>query len=181
MSRLNVVNPATATGDTKAMFDGVNSLFGVVPNFIRVMANSPNTLNGFLGLHAALGRGSIGGQTTERIALAISEDNSCEYCVAAHTALAKGAGLSDNEIDANRKGTSIDPKAAAAVAFAKALVENRGNVTSAEFDAVRKAGHSDGEIVEIIAHVALNTLLNYLGKTGSIDIDFPRVPLLKTA
>ena len=60
-------------------------------------------------------------------------------------------------------------------------MENRGNVTSAEFDAVRKAGHSDGEIVEIIAHVALNTLLNYLGKTGLIDIDFPRVPLLKTA
>lgn len=181
MSRLKVINPTTATGDTKMLFDRVSELFGVVPNFARVMANSPSALNGFLGLHGALSRGNIDGKTIERIALAISEDNSCEYCVSAHSALAKGVGLSDKEIDANRKGSSADPKAAAAVVFAKALVENQGEATAGELDSLRKAGHSDGEIVEIIAHVALNVLLNYLGKVGSFDIDFPRMPLLKTA
>lgn len=75
----------------------------------------------------------------------------------------------------NRRGSSADAKAAAAVAFAKALNDHTGEVTPAEFHAVHEAGLSDAEIVEIIAVVALNVFTNLIGKSTGIDIDFPTV------
>jgi alkylhydroperoxidase family enzyme len=75
----------------------------------------------------------------------------------------------------NRKGASGEPKAAAAVAFAKALNGSMGEVTTAEVDAARTAGLSDGELVEIIAVVALTVFTNLLGKASRVDIDFPKV------
>ncbi len=80
-------------------------------------------------------------------------------------------------MEANRAGTSKDAKAAAAVAFAKALNDNLGEVTQAELDAVRQAGYGDAEIVEIITHVGMNILTNLIGKASRVDIDFPKVSL----
>ncbi len=77
----------------------------------------------------------------------------------------------------NRKGTSGDRKAAATVAFAKGLNTNMGEVTSAEFESASAAGLSDGEIVEVIAVVAINIFLNLLGKSTKVEIDFPKVDL----
>ena len=154
---------------------------GVVPNFIRALANFPAALDSFLGLFKLAHDGDLEPLTRERIALAVAEQNSCQHCVSAHTALGRKAGLDNAEMDANRSGSSADPKAAAALAFANALVEHTGEVTQAEFDAVRDAGHSDAEIVEIIAHVALNTFTNILGKATQIDIDFPEVQLRAAA
>ena len=111
----------------------------------------------------------------------IAQGNSCEYCLSAHTAIGRKAGLNNAEIDANRKGSSHDAKAAAAVSFAKALNDNLGDVTQAEFNAVREAGYSDGEIVEIITHVGMNILTNLLGKATHVDIDFPKVSLNEQA
>jgi alkylhydroperoxidase family enzyme len=78
----------------------------------------------------------------------------------------------------NRQGHSGDARAAAIVAFARALNDNLGEVTAAEFDAARTAGLTDGEIVEIITVVALNVFTNILGKATRVDIDFPKVALL---
>lgn len=178
MSRINAVDPKTATGEAKALLDAVQGQLGVVPNFIRVLAHSPKALSGFLGLYGALGGAAIDKATQERIALALAESNGCQYCVSAHTAIGRRAGLSNDEMLLNRQGSSVDTKAAAAVAFAKALNDNAGEVTTAEFEAVRGAGFSDAEIVEIIAVVALNVFTNILGKSTRVDIDFPRVPLL---
>lgn len=113
----------------------------------------------------------------KRIALAVAQQNSCEYCVSAHTALGRKVGLSTSEIAANRAGSSEDSKAAAAVTFARALVEHQGEVTNAELAAIRVAGYSDAEIVEIITHVGMNILTNILGKASRVDIDFPKVDL----
>lgn len=181
MSRLPIIDPQTATGEARPMLDAVRNALGTVPNFIRVLANSPAALEGFLGLHAIAGKGALDPRTRERIALAVAEQNSCQYCVSAHTAIGRKAGLDAAEISANRRGTSADAKAAAALAFAHALVANTGAVTGAEFEAVRKAGHADAEIVEIIAHVAMNIFTNILGKAVEIDIDFPRVELGRAA
>jgi alkylhydroperoxidase family enzyme len=81
----------------------------------------------------------------------------------------------------NRRGTSSDARAAAAVAFAKALNDNLGEVTTAELEAARRAGLSDGEIVEIIAIVALNIFTNLLGKATRVEIDFPKVELMNAS
>lgn len=181
MSRINVVDPKTATGEARELLEGVRQQLGIVPNFIRALANSPKALSAFLGLYAPLGGAAIDKATQERIALVVAEENGCQYCVSAHTAIGRGAGLSNEEMLLNRRGDSSDAKAAAAVAFAKALNEHRGEVTTGEFEAVRAAGFSDGEIVEIITLVALNVFTNLLGKSTLINIDFPEVALLASA
>lgn len=181
MARVQVVDPQTATGDSKALLDAVQAKLGVTPNFIRVLANSPKALEGFLGLYGALGSAAVDKATQERIALAVAEGNGCAYCVSAHTAIGRRAGLSNEEMALNRRGSSSDAKAAAIVAFAKALNENLGEITTAEFDAARSAGLSDGEIVEVISVVALNIFTNILGKATRVEIDFPKVELLPAA
>jgi uncharacterized peroxidase-related enzyme len=177
MARVQVVNPQTAAGEAKSLLDAVQAQLGATPNFIRVLANSAQALEGFLGLYGALGRATVDQPTQERIALAVAEGNACQYCVSAHTAIGRGAGLSNEEMALNRRGFSGDAKAAATVSFAKALNSNLGELTTAEFDAARNAGLSDGEIVEVIAVVALNLFTNILGKATRVEIDFPRVDL----
>ena len=181
MSRVPQIDPQTASGRTGELLQSVEQSLGTVPNFIRVLANSPAALNGFLGLYSVAHDGALDPLTRERIALTVAEQNACQYCVSAHTALGRKAGLDSDEMLANRDGTSSDGKAAAALAFTQALVENTGDVTRAEFDAVRNAGHSDAEIVEIITHVALNIFTNLIGKATQVDIDFPEVELRTAA
>lgn len=178
MSRINIVDPKTATGEARELLDAVQKQLGVVPNFIRALANSPKALAAFLGLYGPLGGAALDKATQERIALVVAEDNGCQYCVSAHTAIGRHAGLSNDEILLNRQGGSGEARAAAAVAFAKALNEHRGEVSTDEFEAVRAAGFSDGEIVEIITAVALNVFTNILGKSTLVSIDFPKVALL---
>lgn len=180
MSRITLVDPATATGDAKALLDAVQAKLGVTPNFIRVLANAPAALEGFLGLYTIAGKGALDAKTRERIALTVAEANSCQYCVSAHTAIGRGTGLDDGEIEAARRGASSDPKAAAALGFARALVASSGAVSTAEFAAARDA-LSEEEIVEVIAHVALNVFTNLLGKSLRLTIDFPEVALLDVA
>lgn len=177
MARVAVIDPKTATGEAKALLDAVQSGLGVVPNFVRVLANSPAALQAFLGLHGIAGAGALDAMTRERIALAVAEQNACQYCVSAHTAIGRKAGLDGDEMLANRAGRSSDGKATAALVFARALVEHTGAVTQAEVDAVRGAGHSDAEIIEIITHVAMNIFTNLLGKATQVEIDFPEVAL----
>jgi alkylhydroperoxidase family enzyme len=85
------------------------------------------------------------------------------------------ARLDAAEIAANRAGGSHDPKADAAVRFAADLVRNRGHVGEDAVRAVRQAGYDDGQLVEIVAHVALNTLTNYVNEAFATAIDFPVV------
>jgi uncharacterized peroxidase-related enzyme len=181
MARVAVIDPRTATGEARQQLDAVQSRLGMVPNFIRVLANSPVALNAFLGIHAIAGAGSLDPKTRQRIALAVAEQNACQYCVSAHTAIGRKLGLDNQEMLANRTGRSSDAKAEAALAFARALVEHTGEVSRAEFDAVRAAGHSDGEIIEIITHVAMNIFTNLLGKATQVEIDFPKIDLDKAA
>jgi uncharacterized peroxidase-related enzyme len=181
MARIAVIDPNSATGEAKALLGAVQASLGVVPNFIRVLANSPAALNAFLGIHHIAGAGLLDPKTRERIALAVAEQNACQYCVSAHTAIGRKAGLDNQEMLANRVGRSSDAKAKAALAFARALVEHSGQVSKAEVDAVRAAGHSDGEVVEIITHVAMNIFTNLLGKSTQIEIDFPQIELNRAA
>ncbi len=177
MSRIQTITHAPATQEQKDLLDAIHAKLGMVPNFLKVFANSPAALRAFLGLHGIANEGSLDEQTRERIALAVAQQNSCEYCVSAHTAIGRKAGLNNDEIGANRAGTSQDAKAAVAVKFSRALVEHKGDVTTAELIEMRNAGYSDAEIVEVITHVGMNFLTNMLGKASRVDIDFPKVAL----
>lgn len=181
MSRISVVTDEVATSEQKELFHAIEAQLGIVPNFLKVFANSPSALRAFLGLHHIAGEGSLDPQTRERIALSVAQQNACEYCVSAHTAIGRKAGLTGAEMEANRAGSSHDAKAASAVAFARALVDNMGDVTTTEISAVREAGYSDAEIVEIITHVGMNILTNLLGRASRVEIDFPKVDLQQAA
>lgn len=177
MNRINVVSEASASDEQQALFDAIQAQLGVVPNFLRVLANSPAALRGFLGLHVIATEGILDALTRERIALALAQQNACNYCLSAHDALGRKAGLETEEILANRAGSSRDAKAKIAIRFAKALAEHSGEVTTAEILEVREAGYSEAEIVEIIAHVGMNILTNIIGKASRVEIDFPKVEL----
>jgi len=180
MSR--IPTPATigeAPQASQQSLEAVNKQLGSVPNLFRITATSPQALSGYLGLNGALASGSLSAQTRERIALAVAQFNGCNYCLAAHQYLGTNlARLSAKEIEANRRGTSLDDTAAAAVKFAVKVAENRGHVSEDDLQKVRDAGYSNAEIVEIVGHVALNTLTNYLNEVLGTDIDFPVVDAL---
>ncbi len=177
MSRINVVNHATANAEQKDLLDAIQTQLGMVPNFLKVFANSPVALRAFLGLHGVANDGSLDPQTRERIALALAQQNTCEYCLSAHTAIGAKAGLNRAEIQANREGSSQDAKAAVAVKLAKSLAEHKGEISTAEILEARNAGYSDADIVESITHFVMNSLTNILGKASRVEIDFPKVAL----
>jgi uncharacterized peroxidase-related enzyme len=167
---------------SREMLESVQKKFGTVPNMFRLLSNNPAALEGYLGLSAALSKGALPAPTRERIALALSEYNGCSYCLSAHTYIGKNlAKLSDAEIAANRNGTSSDPKAEAAVSFALKIAQERGHISEDELRKVRAAGYDDAQIIEIVEHVAINVLTNYLNEVAQTDIDFPAIDLRKAS
>ncbi len=167
---------ATSPVTSQPMLEAVQRQLGSVPNLFRVVGNSPAALEGYLGLNGALGKGTLEAKTRERIALVVAELNGCDYCLSAHTYLGKNlAKLDDGEIAANREGGSSDPKAEAALRFASKVVASRGHVSDADVKAVKAAGYDDAQVVEIVLHVALNTLTNYVNEVAKTEIDFPVV------
>lgn len=115
-------------------------------------------------------------KTRERIAIAVAQVNGCDYCLSAHTYIGtKLAKITPEDAALNRKGTSTDAKAAAAVAFAAKVAELRGQVSNDDIAAVKAAGYSEAQIVEIVAIVAENVMTNYLNNVADTDMDFPVV------
>jgi uncharacterized peroxidase-related enzyme len=180
MIRLTALNPEEVTGKTKDLFNAVQAKLGVVPNMMRTMGNSPAVLEGYLNLSGALSHGTLSAKTGELLALAISESNSCDYCVAAHTFIGGKLLKTDAQVlqDA-RTGNSTDVKTDAILKFAKTLVSKNGLVNDEDVNTVRNAGASDAEITETVAHVALNVLTNYFNNTANTEIDFPAVQSLE--
>ena len=88
---------------------------------------------------------------------------------------ADDVGLTLEQTVASREGDGGNERATAALTFAKRVLEGKGQIDEADLAAVRAAGFSDGEIAEIIAHVALNVFTNYFNIAAQVDIDFPRV------
>jgi uncharacterized peroxidase-related enzyme len=175
MPRFKTIDPATATGRTKELLDGVKQKFGMVPNITRLMANSPAVLEGYLGFSGALAAGQLNPQLRERLAIAVASENGCDYCLAAHTAAGKLAGLTSNELAAAQRGESSVDKEGAALSFATKLVRERGWASDEDVAALRQVGFEDSEIVEIIATTVLNIFTNYFNHVAETEIDFPRV------
>ncbi|UUF16089.1 MULTISPECIES: carboxymuconolactone decarboxylase family protein [Flavobacterium] len=179
MTRLTALNPEEVTGKTKDLFNAVQSKLGVVPNMMRTMGNSPAVLEGYLNFSGALSHGKLSAKTGELIALAVSESNSCDYCVAAHTFIGGKLLKTDAQVlqDA-RKGNSADAKTEAILQLAKTLISKNGLVSDEDVNKAKNAGVSDAEIAETVAHVALNVLTNYFNNTANTQIDFPEVSSL---
>ena len=177
MPRILPIKRADATGKVKQLLDGVESKLGMVPQLMTTLANSPAALEAYLAFSGSLGQGFLDPAFREQIALAVAQANSCEYCLSAHAALGALARLTPEEIEASREARSTDARKHAGLEFAQSVVVQRGDVPGSAIDSVRAAGYSDGEIVEIVAHVALNVLTNYVNHVARTQVDFPRVPV----
>lgn len=180
-SRLPLVSATDTPAGSRALLDAVHGAFGATPNMFRAVANSPAALQAMWGFFGALGGGTIPAKLGEQIAVAVADRNACEYCLAAHTALGRKAGASAAEMSAAQSGESADPATAAALRFALKLVEQRGQVAPEDIASLRSAGFDDGQVVEILAHVALNLFTNYVNVAFAVPVDFPGVKLRPAA
>jgi uncharacterized peroxidase-related enzyme len=181
MTRVQLIDPANTTASRAETLAQIQGAFGTTPNMFKAVANSPAALRAMWGAFGALGKGTIGARLGEQIAVAVAEQNKCDYCLAAHTALGQGAGLTAQQLAAAQAGLSDDPHVAAALVFALKLVSQRGQVSEADVATLRSAGYGDEQIVEILAHVALNIFTNYVNVAFDVPLDFAAVPLLKAA
>lgn len=177
MSRVQLVNPADTTPNRKALLEQINKAFGATPNMFKAVANSPAALKSMWDSFGTLGSGVLGAKLGEQIAVAIADRNRCDYCLAAHTVLGKGAGVSAAEMTAAQAGQSSEPRTAAALEFALKVVSNRAQLSIEDFARLRAEGFDDEQIVEILAHVALNLFTNYVNVAFDIPVDFPKVQL----
>lgn len=181
MPRLQPVTRDSADEQTAHVLDDVQSKLGKVPNIVATMANSPAVATAYLGFSGALASGTLSPRLREQIALAVGEANSCDYCLAAHTALGRRAGLTKEETIAARQGQPDDDAERAAVDFARRIVRDRGFVGDDDVRHLRDAGYNDGQIAEIVANVALNLFTNYFNHVAGTEVDFPAAPQLPAA
>lgn len=181
MNRVPLIDAANTTEERRALLNRINQAFGVTPNMFRAVANSPAALRSMWGAFGALGSGVIPARLGEQIAVAVADRNDCAYCLAAHTALGQKAGASASEMASAQAAHSDDAKTAAVLRFAVKLVEARGAVSAQEVGELRAAGCTDEEIVEILAHVALNLFTNYVNVALAVPVDFPQVKLTRAA
>ena len=166
----------TAPSDVHVELDQIQAAFGTVPAMFRAVANSPAALRAMWAGFGAYGGGALGPALGEQIAVAVANRNACAYCLAAHTALGRKAGLDSEALAAAQVGESAEPKTAALLKFALTLVEERGQVDPDAVQSLRDLGWSDEQIVETIGQVALNLFTNYVNVALGVPVDFPAVP-----
>ncbi|MBS2000701.1 MAG: carboxymuconolactone decarboxylase family protein [Candidatus Obscuribacterales bacterium] len=178
MTRLKPVDQATASGATKEALDKIQAKMGRVPNIFALMGNSPAAVNAYLAMSEALSHGALDAHMRERIAISAAEIHHCEYCLSAHTAIAKSVGLSDDEQVKARQSQSGDAKADVGLTFVRNILLRKADVQDSDIADLHAAGYTDGEIAELIANTALNVFTNYFNLIAKTENDFPKVPLL---
>ena len=177
MSRVPLIDPSNAPDAARRVLEEVEAAFGTTPAMFKAVANSPAALTMMWAGFGALGHGRLGAKLGEQVAVLVADRNRCEYCLAAHTALGRKAGATHDEMTDAQAGRSDDPRTAAALAFVAGLVANRGHAEDADVEALRAAGFDDQDLVELIAHVALNLFTNYVNVALAVPVDFPQVAL----
>lgn len=177
MPRLKVVDPANTSGRVKEVFDG--PLKGKHLNIFKGLGNAQSGLDAYLSLNQALSKSAFSAAEKEAIALIVGEKNNCDYCVAAHTAIGKGHGLTEEQTVKIRKGEPIgDDRIDAIVTLAGRIVETRGFIEDQDLEQFKNAGFDDGAVVDLIVAYSLNVLTNTFNHINETQVDFPEVPEL---
>ncbi|HET6788397.1 MAG TPA: peroxidase-related enzyme [Aquabacterium sp.] len=176
MSRVSLQSQQ-APAASQPILTQIHQAFGATPNMFKAVANSPAALQSMWAAFGALGGGTLGARLGEQIAVAIANRNRCEYCLAAHTVLGQQAGASAADMAAAQVGQSDDPRTAAALRFALKVVSDRAQVSDGDVAELHEVGFGDEQVVEILAHVALNLYTNYINVALGVPVDFPKVAL----
>ena len=173
MSRLNVVTPEQATGQTKELYNAIQRAVGAVPNIYQGVGNSPAALEGLLHIGAVLGKGQLSAAEIEAVKLAVSEAYGCNYCLAAHSLLGKKAGLTEEEVISIRRGTSPKPKLGALVRFVNAVIPPTARISDDAVRAVKAVGYNDAQITETLLTIAQTVFTNLFNRVHQTPLDFP--------
>jgi uncharacterized peroxidase-related enzyme len=175
MSRLSVPNLDSATGATAEVYGQIKKAIGNVPNtFAAIGAHGPDALKAILLADSVLATGSLSKRDQETIKLVISSVAGCDYCVAAHSLLGKLAGLKPEELKRIRdRQPTGDEKRDALIRFVRKLAATSGTVSSADFAAIKAAGYSDAQLVDISLAFATTVFTNVFNRINDTEIDFP--------
>ncbi len=166
------------SGAARPILEDVKKKIGKVPNIYAAMAHSPASLQALFDFKKALSKGVLSNKEAEVIALVVGQHNSCDYCLAAHTMMAKGAGLTEDQTVAARKGLLKDPKLQALAVLAKAIVEKNGYLTPEDAQEFYEAGYDQSALVEVIANVSINIFTNLFNHAAETPVDFPKPPAI---
>ncbi|HWU97049.1 MAG TPA: peroxidase-related enzyme [Oxalicibacterium sp.] len=175
MTRTTALKPEQVPAASKPTLDMFTKNIGFTPNMMAAFAQSPIAFNAWATLLGSLSK-ALDVKTRDSIGLVVSEVNGCNYCLTVHSFTAEHmAKLPADEIILARKGHATDPKRDAAVQFAQKVTKARGQVSDAELQAVRDAGYTDANIMEIVALVAMYSLTNFINNVFDPEKDFPAV------
>lgn len=172
MSTFNVPKRDQVSENNQAIFDNLNKALGFVPNLYATYAHSDTALENYLNFANA--KTSLSAKEKEVVNLAVSEVNSCVYCLSAHTAIGKMNGFTDAQILELRAGeASFNNKLDALARLAKNVTENRGKTDEAVLENFFNAGYSKGNLIDVISLVGDKTISNYIHSTTQVPVDFP--------
>ena len=176
MPKTTLPTPEQVPAASKPTLDMFTKNIGFTPNMMATFAQSPIAFNAWATLLGSLSK-ALDVKTRDSIGLAVSEVNACDYCLSVHSFTAEHmAKLQADEIILARQGHATDPKRHAAVQFARKVIESRGKVSDADMQAVRDAGYTEANVMEIVALVAMFSLTNFFNNVFDPERDFPAVP-----
>lgn len=164
----------TAPAGSIPILDAANKGLGFIPNLYAHLASSPATLEAYKTLGALLEKGAFNPVEQQIILLAVSFENRCGYCMAAHSFIARNMVKADASIiTALRGGQPLpDAKLNALANFARAVVRERGWVAgSKELKAFFAAGYTAQHALEVVLGTAMKTISNYTNHLTDTPLD----------
>jgi len=181
MKHLEILSQEQVGPEVQEIFQGLKKKIGMVPNLYGVQANSPVAFKAFLELGSAMEGGFFSPKEVQAIYLVVSQTNECNYCLAAHTALGKMVGFSEEETLDLRTGSIEDQKLRALTTLAKEITLHKGHPNEKHLENFFEVGFGKQALVELIGLVAFKTFSNYLNHIADTPIDFPQAKDLKEA
>ncbi len=176
MARISGIEKQQTSKDMQDIFAEIEGAFGMVPNLFKTYSHFPPLLKAnWNKVKAVMMQGSLSRKTKEAIALLVSKDNSCAYCVAAHTAALKSIGVTEKEIniiESEIEKSMFTEKERELITFARKANKDPNGITDKEFGKLKKAGASDSEIVEALGVMELFTAFNKFLDSLNVEIDF---------
>ena len=163
----------SAPEQSKPILQNVNKAFGFIPNLMATFANNPTVLEGYLALDGVFEKGSLTAVERQVILLAVSIENKCGYCTAAHSTVAKGfLHVAPEIVSAIRNGTPIpDKKTDVLVNLTREIVRERGFAKQETIEAFLGVGYRKEQVMELLLGVALKTISNYLDHISPTPLD----------
>lgn len=159
--------------EARAALDAIKKQVGRIPNLYAYEAHSPRAFVTNLPFAQAVETAHFTAREAQAVYLAASEANECTYCLAAHTALAKRAGFTEEETLGLRVGASADARLAVLTRLTRRFVDTKGRPEPALLDAFFEAGYTQAHLVDLVGLISVKTFTTYLHNATGIAVDFP--------